>query len=418
MPNETVSRSLPQEVNPRVRGLFLKNLADFQTELARVVAGFVPALVIWRQRKELPALVFRLLRRVQDLRQRSRELGVSFEEMHFSANVAGRETLNKLCAAHNPADVLQAGILVVHGATIAAIEDYLKRNEGVYDSPSAPLLEADRDELKSQMDWAQAALREMAEEAGVKPDKSFVDEVTALCAALPAALREHNARGGAVITHSRRMGALPLAEAKLPLGFHHLEFGPEPLPKDPAYADRERYHAVNFLQEVQAADSCASMLFESPDMPWNYFFDLSRQMWDESRHAMFGEDKLLELGTTAAAAGLSTKAYAMRQTLTPLDRYAALSTQEADAFPGKHAGLKDSVANNDELSAKAWSYDIADETQHVRFGAKWIPVMIEKTGEPRSYEQVKEDACNWRASVLAEVYKPAAATLKSRDPGQ
>jgi hypothetical protein len=234
----------------------------------------------------------------------------------------------------------------------------------------------------------------------------------ALCADLPATLREHSARGTVAITQGRRIGTLPFADAKLPLGFHHLEFGPEQLPKDPAYPDRERYHAVNFLQEVQAADSCASMLFEAPDMPWDFYFDLSRHMWDEARHAMFGETKLLELGSDAATAGLSTKAYAMRQTLSPLDRYAALSTQEADAFPAKHQGLKDAVAHNDAMSARAWSYDIADETQHLRFGTKWIPVMIEKTGEPRSFEQVKEDACNWRINVLAEVYKPAAATLR------
>ena len=115
---------------------------------------------------------------------------------------------------------------------------------------------------------------------------------------------------------------------------------------------------------------------------------------------------------SAAAAGLSTKAYAMRQMLTPLDRYEALSTQEADAFPGKHAGLKDAIANHDATSAMAWSYDIADETQHVRFGAKWLPVLIEKTGDPRSHAQVNADACTWRVSVLAEVYKPAAATLR------
>ena len=412
MKTDSSASALANDVSPRVRGLFVKNLGDFQTELARIMAGFVPALVIWQQRKELPALVFRSFRRVQDLRQRGRELGVSFEEMHFSAKVAGRAVLDKLCAADNPADLLQAGMIVVSGVIITAIEDYLKRNEGVYDLPSVPLLEADRDELRAQMDWAQAALRELAQAADVKPTESFVNEITALCADLPAALRAHNVRGGAAITQGRRLGTLPLADAKLPLGFQHLEFGPEPLPKDPAYPDRERYHAVNFLQEVQAADSCASMLFESPDMPWDFFFDLSRHMWDEARHAMFGETKLLELGTHAAAAGLSTKAYAMRQTLSPLDRYAALSTQEADAFPGKHQGLKDAIAHNDALSARAWSYDIADETQHLRFGTKWIPVMIEKTGEPRSYEQVKQDACNWRVNVLAEFYKPAAATLR------
>ena len=102
MKTEASSSSLAHEVNPRVRGLFLKNLGDFQTELARIQAAFIPGLVIWRQRKEMPALVFRSMRRVQDLRQRVRELGVSFQEMHFSANVAGRALLDELCQAANP----------------------------------------------------------------------------------------------------------------------------------------------------------------------------------------------------------------------------------------------------------------------------------------------------------------------------
>lgn len=75
---DSLASSLATEVSPRVRGLFLKNLGDFQTELARIHAGFVPALAVWRQRKEFPALVFRSLRRVQDLRVRGRELGLSF----------------------------------------------------------------------------------------------------------------------------------------------------------------------------------------------------------------------------------------------------------------------------------------------------------------------------------------------------
>lgn len=405
-------QSLSQEVSPRVRGLFLKNLGDFQTELARIFAGFLPSLVIWRQRKEMPGLIFRSLRRVQDLRQRGRELGVSFEEMHFSTNVAGRALLDKLCEATNAADLFQAGMIVIHTALIEAIEHYLKRNEGVYDLPSVALLEADRDELKIQLAWAQNALRELATEADENLDEKFIERIKMLCDDLPQLLCEHNVHSAVTVKVGRKIGSLPFADAKLPLNFHHLEFGPESLPANPVYADRARYHAVNFLQEVQAADSCASMLFEAPDMPWDFFLDLSRHTWDEARHAMFGEAKLLELGTNAVAVGLSTKAFAMRQTLTPLDRYAALSTQEADAFPGKHVGLKDAVSNNDALSAKAWSYDITDETQHLRFGTKWIPVMIEKIGEPRSYEQVKDDACNWRVSVLAEVYKPAAATFR------
>jgi hypothetical protein len=404
--------ALATEVNPRVRGLFLKNLGDFQTELARVHAGFVPVLRNWSQRKELPALVFRALRRVQDLRQRGRELGVSFQDMHLSGGVAGRALLDELCHAPSVADLLHAGIIVTHRVLIAAIDGYLKRNDTVYDQPSFALLEADRDELKAQIAWAEAALRALGNGNDARRDAAFATRVDALAEKLDDELCTHAARGGEALRVGRRIGVLPFADAVLPENFRHLEFGPEPMPKENVYADRERYHAVNFLQEVQAADSCASMLFEAPDMPWDFYFDLSRHMWDEARHANFGERKLEQLGTTAAATGLSTKAYAMRQTLTPLDRYAALSTQEADAFPGKHTGLKDALAHGDSTSAMAWSYDIADETQHVRFGAKWIPVMIEKTGEARSYEQVKNDAVNWRVHVLAEVYKPAAATLR------
>src|ERR1044071_4014035 len=130
---------LAQNVSPRVRGLLLKNLADFQTELARIHAGFVPAVANWVQRKELPMLVFRMMRRVQDLRLRGRELGVSFAEMHLSRAVAGRPLLDELCAATTVADLLQTGMIIVPRALVSAIDDYLERNHTIYDLPSVPL---------------------------------------------------------------------------------------------------------------------------------------------------------------------------------------------------------------------------------------------------------------------------------------
>jgi hypothetical protein len=399
---------LAQEVSPRSRGLFLKNLADFQTELARIHAGFIPGLPIWEHRKEVPLLVFRSLRRVQDLRGRGRELGVSFADMHLSAAVAGRDLLDRLAAAPGIADLIQAGMETVPAALIAAIDGYLRRNDNIYDLPSVPLLEADRDDLKALRHWAEAARAHHQEQTGERPAPDYQESVRALSAGLADVLQQHHARSAPPVRTGRRIGRLPLPNSVLPRGFRLLEFGPDPMPKDNTYAHRERYHAVNFLQEVQAADSCASLLFEAPDMPWDFYFDLGRHLWDEARHAMFGEKKLADLGSGAAEAGLSSKAYAMRQTLAPHDRYAALTTQEADAFPGKHRGLKDSLEHKDAVSAMAWSYDISDETQHVRFGSRWLPVLIERMGEPRSVEQVKTDACNWRESVLAQVYKPVS----------
>ena len=230
--------ALAQEVSPRQRGLFLKNLADFQTELARIQAGFGPGFSVWAQRKELPMLVFRTLRRVQDLRLRGRELGVSFAEMHLSEGVAARDLRRALCAANSTADLLQAAMIVVPGVLAEAIDAYLKRNDRIYDLPSVPLLEASREELRTQAAWAKSALEVLAREAGETPDATFVARVQTIAESLPEALETHFDRTPVRVQAGRRMGRLPLAEAVLPAGFRPLPFGPESLSRENEYRDR------------------------------------------------------------------------------------------------------------------------------------------------------------------------------------
>ncbi len=401
------------DLSPRGRGQFLKNLADFQTELFRVMGGFIPGVEDWIMRREISQFVFRDARRVQDLRTRFRELGVSFNEMHLSAGIAGRELIEALCEAPTTADFLFGVFKTVKPILADALEKYLKTMEGVYDRPTQPILQANLEEISSQVAWAERSLAALGDK---KPDKAFRKKIQELAAKLPALLEKPDAKGVSPVLKGRRIGRLPILTSAIPEDFNFVKMGIGPLKEPSEYRDRERWHALNFLQEFQAGDSCASLLFEAPDMPWEFLFDTSRHMWDEMRHCEFGETKLRSLGVDFRKAGISNMAYNLRQTLTPLDRYAALTTQEADAFPGKHAGLKDAMENGDSVSSMAWSYDIADETQHVRFGHKWIPVMIEKTREPRSVDQVKQDAENWRAHVLAKAYAVYSNRAHETDP--
>ena len=48
------SATLARKVSPRLRGCFLKNLGNFQTEHARIHAGFAPSLAVRPQRIEFP----------------------------------------------------------------------------------------------------------------------------------------------------------------------------------------------------------------------------------------------------------------------------------------------------------------------------------------------------------------------------
>lgn len=406
--SSTSVRPEPENLSPKQRGSLMRAVADFQTELFRVEAGFIPAIKRWSTKREMAELVFREARRVQDLRTRCRELGVNFPARHASESVAGRGLIEVLCHAADAEAALYAVFTIVKPKLREILSEYLEADLRVFDAPSLPVVEAYLAEIDRQLAWFAHQ-----EEAAFTADGAWLASVQQQSTALREELEGDRRFGAESTFKSRKIGTLPILNSVIPDGFKHVLTG-TPDMGGQEYADRELHHAHNFLMEVQASDSCASLLFEAPDMPWDFYFDCSRHMWDEMRHCEFGELKLTAMGHDVRELGLSNMAYVMRQTIDPLDRYVALTTQEADAFPGKHRGLKDALAHNDAVFARAWSYDIADETQHVRYGHKWIPVMIEATGEARSYDQLKRDAENWRRDVLAAVYNPAARTFAKK----
>ena len=50
------------------------------------------------------------------------------------------------------------------------------------------------------------------------------------------------------------------------------------------------------LREVDVPEMMASIITETPDKPWEYYRDMTRQLWDEARHAMMGEVGFANLG--------------------------------------------------------------------------------------------------------------------------
>jgi len=409
MSKESKSKERVDEaLSPRNRGKFLFAAAAFQTELFRAMAGYIPAFTNWTLRLELPAVVFHDARRVQEIRERCVELGVGRTAPHASRRTPAFELIELLCEAPEAGVFFRAVFGLVKPALKEVLEAHLHDELKVFDAPSVPVVEACLRELGRQIEWARDF-----DEHGTAVDEAWWERLQAYGKGLGEALANGGDPRAPVQTEARRIGVLPLLQSVVPEGFREGVADPA-LADSTDYADRALYHAHNFFMELQASDSCASLLFEAPDMPWDFYRDTARHMWDESRHCAFGTLKLKDLGRDIREAGISGIVYATRQTLDPLDRYAALTTQEEDAFPGKHAGLKDALEHGDAVLARAWSYDISDESQHVRYGRSWIPVMIEETGEPRSFDEVRRDATNWRRDVLSERYANARAAFAKK----
>jgi hypothetical protein len=129
------------------------------------------------------------------------------------------------------------------------------------------------------------------------------------------------------------------------------------------------------LREIDVPEMMASIIAETTGQPWRYTVDMTRQLWDEARHAMMGEVGFVR-------AGLDWRKYvrvnftwslALNTQLKPLERHAVLYFIEQGLMPktGKRFEWETGVASGDAFSAMIQDYDWADEVLHARIGRDW-----------------------------------------------
>ena len=89
------------------------------------------------------------------------------------------------------------------------------------------------------------------------------------------------------------------------------------------------------LREIDVPEMMASILAQTPGKPWNYYRDMTRQLWDEARHAMMGEVGFASLGIDWAKNVMVnfTWSLALNTQLTPIERHAVLYFIEQGLMP-------------------------------------------------------------------------------------
>ncbi|MDB6022408.1 MAG: hypothetical protein JWQ04_2265 [Pedosphaera sp.] len=129
------------------------------------------------------------------------------------------------------------------------------------------------------------------------------------------------------------------------------------------------------LREIDVPEMMASIIIETPNKPWEYYRDLTRQLWDEARHAMMGEVGFANLGIDWADKVMInyTWSLALNTQLKPIERHAVLYFIEQGLMPktGKRFEWEVGLASHNPLSALFQDYDWADEVLHARIGRDW-----------------------------------------------
>jgi hypothetical protein len=129
------------------------------------------------------------------------------------------------------------------------------------------------------------------------------------------------------------------------------------------------------LREIDVPEMMASIITETPDKPWDYYRDLTRQLWDEARHAMMGEVGFASLNIDWPSKVMvnHTWSMALNTQLKPIERHAVLYFIEQGLMPksGKRFEWEVAQAAHNPLAALFQDYDWADEVLHARIGRDW-----------------------------------------------
>ena len=129
------------------------------------------------------------------------------------------------------------------------------------------------------------------------------------------------------------------------------------------------------IREIDVPEMMASIIAETPGKPWDYYRDMTRQLWDEARHALMGEVGFANLGIDWSKEVMVnfTWSLALNTQLQPLERHAVLYFIEQGLMPrtGKRFEWEVGQQSGNPLAALFQDYDWADEVLHARIGRDW-----------------------------------------------
>lgn len=267
---------------------------------------------------------------------------------------------------------------------VAAIQEHLDALNPLFDHPTYRVLRTISREQEEMVEWGRAALTAL----------TASDDERERAARFEAHVRSYLAAAGGVSGAEELLPAAELPAARWDGTPFEMDAEPrrdhrfgDPFNatarlddywRDESRPTDERAWALAYkrLREMDVPEWMAPIIFKTRGKDWAYYNDLSRQLWDEARHAMMGEVSLVSLGIPFYAYPIDMKAsVSLNLEFTPLEAHLVLWRIEQSLMPsgtGKRFEWSVAGVHGDDFFLSLQDYDWADEVLHAQIGRRWL----------------------------------------------
>lgn len=313
--------------------------------------------------------------------------------------------LEELRSARQTDELLVGLYSVLKPATMQALRQHLEATHAIADHPTRRLLRFVLEEEEEQLAWGRSAMAALCVDPAETPRleewrrhlESYLSVAGGISGSEPRL-------PGKELPESRvqeeTISQVPLRDARFKRVWNSRGVVPE--------AERPVHERIWWmmnvrLNEMHVSELIASVIAEWKEQPWEFYHDLARHLWDETRHCMLGEIAFASQGIdfTGIPTHTGFAEYPNTQ-LPPADRYAFLWGIEQSLMgkSGKQAEVALARAGGDERAEVFQDYDWADEVLHAQIGRRWL--------EPYYGSREKMNA-------VYERIRPAYDAMKEKD---
>jgi hypothetical protein len=306
------------------------------------------------------------------LRERLKELRVPKTRIENSPSAGLALALDEALYCASSDEIAEVSLLL-HAGLIECYQRYLGQTNPLADAPTCDLIKAHLPLLREITD----AFRDFRSAAKEPESKTWVDRFITAAGGLDGSLPAADS---------------PLTPERATAPFRISRESGQPTPTEvvwdylkPPIEDSADYfvHMLGIrFSEINVAEGVAIAMYETPDMPWEFYLDLSRHVWDEVRHSTMGEAAIESIYGDRNAIPMRAyeRVYCMESP--PLEQYATLGIEIEGGqmrYPvgkrGEWEFCRD-VAKH-PLMTTFQDFDWADEVLHVNLAKKqltnWFP---------------------------------------------